>query len=79
MAAAFHLLLCDFDRGLAYVTDGLADAAPWVLRIEKLRNAGRNITCQVLPSTESGARRLVVEKFCRQHGLTLTDKSIIRV
>ena len=75
----FHLLLCDFDLGLAFVTDEVSDAASWVSKVDELRKEGKNITCQALPAVELLSHHQVVEKFCRQHGLTLTDKPFVRV
>ena len=73
-AAACHLLLCDFDRGLAVVTDEVSDAAPWQLKFDRLREGGRNITCHVLPADEPASHRDVAERFCHKHGLKLSDE-----
>lgn len=75
----FHLLLCDFDRRLAYLTDEVYDATPWIARVDDLREEGKNVTCQALPPMGTVSSRAVVEKFCSHHGLTLTREPFVKV
>ena len=70
----FHLLVCDFDNSTAWVTGPVADGAPWVEKVDDLRETGRNVTCQPIPAAAGVEHKHVVERFCTQHGLRLTDK-----
>lgn len=75
----FHVLVSDFDNRVAFVTDVVSDDTPWTDRVEELQDTGRNVTCQTVPVIEAVNPRLAVETFCRQHGLTLTDKPFAKV
>ena len=70
----FHLLVCDFDNCIAWVTGPVTESAPWAEKVDDLREIGRNVTCQPIPALAAAAHKHAVERFCTQHGLRLIDK-----
>ncbi|MBI5526749.1 MAG: hypothetical protein HY897_10490 [Deltaproteobacteria bacterium] len=75
----FRLLVCDFDSRRAFVTGEVFDAAPYLAKVDELRDEGRNITCQALPPVETAVHREIAARFCRKHNLTLLEKPFLKV
>jgi hypothetical protein len=72
--APFHLLVCDFDNGVAYVTGPVDDGAAWAGKVAGLRAGGRNVTCQPILPAAAAAHREAIERFCAQHHLRIIDR-----